>query len=82
MDQEDYTLFCGNLNPEVTEELLYELFLQVNLYQLPNPVNQAQPAILFLDAFDWQKRYRSTLSVRYRIDKPGLLGSPTIVSVA
>ena len=27
----DRTLWCGNLSDEVTEELLYELFLQVNI---------------------------------------------------
>lgn len=30
MDDKDKTLFCGNLHEKVTEDLLYELFLQVN----------------------------------------------------
>lgn len=28
-DEADRTLFVGNLDPQVTEELLFELFLQV-----------------------------------------------------
>lgn len=28
-DDEEKTLWCGNLPDQVTEELLYELFLQV-----------------------------------------------------
>ena len=28
-NEEDKTLWCGNLHENVTEELLYELFLQV-----------------------------------------------------
>lgn len=29
MDEEMRTLWCGNLSEKVTEEILYELFLQV-----------------------------------------------------
>lgn len=30
-DDKDRTLWCGNLNGDITEELLYELFVQVSL---------------------------------------------------
>lgn len=30
-DEESRTIFCGNLSDQVTEELLFELFLQVNV---------------------------------------------------
>ena len=30
-DEKDRTLWCGNLHEEVTEEMLYELFVQVNM---------------------------------------------------
>ena len=30
-DDVDKTLWCGNLNEKVTEDILYELFLQVNI---------------------------------------------------
>lgn len=35
-DEDSRTIFCGNLSDQVTEELLYELFLQV-IILLPNP---------------------------------------------
>lgn len=31
-EQEELELFCANLSPEVTEEILFELFLQVCIY--------------------------------------------------
>ena len=32
MDDEDIrTIWCGNLSDQVTEDILYELFLQVNI---------------------------------------------------
>lgn len=30
-DNKDRTLYCGNLSEKVTEDILYELFLQVNI---------------------------------------------------
>lgn len=35
MDEADRTLFVGNLDPQVTEELLFELFLQVRVNRGP-----------------------------------------------
>lgn len=32
-DESERTIFCGNLDEHVTEELLYEIFLQVSLIE-------------------------------------------------
>lgn len=34
IEEDNKTIWCGNLPEQVTEELLYELFLQVN-FKLP-----------------------------------------------
>lgn len=34
MDRDLRTLWCGNLSNRVTEDILYELFLQVNKFEL------------------------------------------------
>jgi len=42
-DENERTLFCGNIHDKVTEELLYELFLQVCVwgrYKIRNGTEQ------------------------------------------
>lgn len=34
MEDKDKTLYCGNLHEKVTEDLLYELFLQVIMWKV------------------------------------------------
>lgn len=38
-DEADRTLFVGNLDPKVTEELIFELFLQVTLSALASVIS-------------------------------------------
>ncbi|KYN18644.1 hypothetical protein ALC57_09040 [Trachymyrmex cornetzi] len=33
MDEDARTLYCGNLSEKVTEDILYELFLQSSLHE-------------------------------------------------
>ncbi|KAF7285809.1 hypothetical protein GWI33_009787 [Rhynchophorus ferrugineus] len=61
---ESHTVYCGNLADEVTEELLYELFLQVApLERVDIPPNREEYAIKLLDGI---KLYAKNITIRPR----------------
>ena len=66
-DETERTLYCGNLDNRVTEDILYELFVQVrnvNLHLFPVQIQdldasawvqqlQRKAKVLRLHGFDW-----------------------------
>ncbi|XP_058455023.1 RNA-binding protein 7 [Malaya genurostris] len=63
-EEDERTLWCGNLSEKVTEELLYELFLQagpLEMVKIPKDNDKRQRSYAFIT-------YAHAVSVEYAID--------------
>jgi len=50
------TLYCGNLHENVTEEMLFELFLQVEIFNLFSNSNKKELICIFFLLLEWTFR--------------------------